>query len=77
MTSRRRRFLLFHVSMCIGMQTRPDRSYVRITLVEICLHLRLRLRFLINQKEAADQQVLSDWLKDANANADTIKSHRS
>jgi len=62
--------------MCIEMQTRPDRSYVRITLVEICLHLRLR--FLINQKkEAADQQVLSDWLKDANANADTIKSHRS
>jgi len=35
------------------------------------LRLRSRLRPL-NQNEPADQQILFDWSKDANANADAI-----
>jgi len=34
--------------------------------------LRLRLRLLIDQKEAYSYQFLSDWLKSANANVDAI-----
>jgi len=39
------------------------------------MRLRLRLRLWTNQKEAYSYQLLSGWLRDANANVDAIANH--